>query len=72
MDSDKARLLLAGLKASRDTEIISNDKEYYIREDYPVFSFSIPKNGTLSKAKWLKLLEISWKIMKFERGAYDG
>jgi len=68
MDSKKARLLLAKLKAERDTEIISSDKEYYFRKNYPYFSFSIPKNGVLSRAKAIKLLEISERVLNFKRG----
>ena len=68
MDSNKARLLLIKLGAKPDTEIVSNDKEYYFREEYPIFTFSIPKEGALLKAKRVKLLEISEKILKHKRG----
>ena len=68
MDSNKARLLLNKLGAKQDFEILSNDKEYYFRNEYPIFTFSIPKYGMLSKAKWIKLLEISDKIIKHNRG----
>ena len=68
MDSNKARLLLNKLGAKQDIEIYSNEKEYYFRNEYPIFTFSIPKNGVLSKAKWIKLIEISDKILKHKRG----
>jgi len=68
MDSNKARLLLAKLGAEKDVEILSNDKEYYFRNEYPIFTFSIPKDGVLSKAKWIKLIEISDNILKYKRG----
>ena len=68
MDSNKARLLLVKLGAEKDTEILSNDKEYYFRKENPIFSFSIPKNGVLSKAKSLKLIDISEKVIKHKRG----
>ena len=68
MDSNKARLLLKKIGAEQDTDIISIDKEYYFRKDYPVFSFSIPKDGVLSKAKWVIILQISEKVLKHERG----
>ena len=67
MDSNKARLLLDRLGAEQDTEIVSNDKEYYFRKEYPTFSFSIPKDGILSRAKWQKLIEISEKIVKHKK-----
>ena len=68
MDSNKARLLLTKLGAEQDVEILSNDKEYYFKNEYPIFTFSIPKNGVLSKAKWIKLIEISDRIIKHKRG----
>jgi len=72
MDSKKARLLLNRLGAEQDTDIVSNEKDYYFRKDHPSFSFSIPKDGVLSKAKWLKLLEISGKIVNHKRGGNNG
>ncbi|MCL2628062.1 MAG: hypothetical protein FWD44_05105 [Oscillospiraceae bacterium] len=68
MDSNKARELLTKLGAEQDTEILSNDKEYYFKKDYPVFSFSVPKSGVLSRAKWFKLIQLSEKIIKHKRG----
>ena len=68
MDSNKARLLLSKLGAEQDTEFLSNDREYYFRKENPVFLFSIPKNGVLSKAKTVKLINISEKIIAHKGG----
>ncbi|MCL2821201.1 MAG: hypothetical protein FWD38_10350 [Oscillospiraceae bacterium] len=68
MDSNKARLLLKKLGAKRDMDMLSNDNEYYYREEYPVFWFSIPKEGNLSRWKGIKLLEISEKLINYKRG----
>jgi len=68
MDSSKARLLLEKLGATQYTDVISNDREYYYKKDYPSFIFSIPKKGSLTRVKFLKLLELSEKIIKHKRG----
>jgi len=71
MDINKARLLLEKLGAEQDTEMISNEKEYYFRRNTPAFSFSIPKNGNISKAKWFKLIQLSCKILNLKEVSED-
>jgi len=62
MHSSEARKILLLTGFIRDTEVYSNENEYYIRSDFPTVFFIIPKVGNLSVAKEKRLLDVIRKI----------